>query len=138
MQSNSIECTRRNVQLITHRLFQVNTAISFLQNPAVARSSIVQKQNFLRSKGLTDDEIQIACDRAGVFSGERNSNTVINMGISHTPAVAAVATTQSHGVLSLLHKVREVLSSTAVLAGLVYAIYVVYKVRVTRFMLKYV
>lgn len=112
----------------------MTTAISFLQNPAVARSSIVQKQNFLRSKGLNDDEIQYACERAGVFTGEPNASTVINMDIGQT---ALAHRQQPHGVMALMHRVREVLSSTALLAGFAYAIYVVYKVCVTRFHVKY-
>lgn len=108
----------------------INTAVTFLQNSNVARSTVVQKQTFLRSKGLTEDEIQVACERAGVFTKDPNSSTVINMGITHhphpqhhhhqTPAVGSL-------VLSPLQKIKDILSSTALFAGVVYAIYVVYK-----------
>lgn len=98
----------------------------------MARSSITQKQKFLRSKGLTEDEIQMACERAGVFTKDPNANTIINMGISHAPQIQ-----QHSGMISMFHKAREVISSTALLAGIMYGIYVVYKVCVTRFLLKY-
>lgn len=62
----------------------ITTAIKFLNNPNVLRSAVGQKQAFLRSKGLTEDEIQLACERAGVFSREpiqQNHQTVISMDV---------------------------------------------------------
>lgn len=40
--------------------------MNFLTNPNVQRSTLQQKQKFLRDKGLTEHEIQIACERAGI------------------------------------------------------------------------
>lgn len=101
----------------------INTAISFLQNSKVKQSGLLQKQNFLRSKGLTENEIQIACERAGVFSTDPNASTVINMGTRPQNYPMAVQTTS----ITTLQKIREVLTSTALLAGIVYAIYEVYQ-----------
>lgn len=120
---------------------QIGTAITFLQNPGVRRNPLNQKQQFLRSKGLTEDEIQIACERAGVFSGDpaaaaaagsSSSSTVINMGIGGRPsAAAAAAASLGHAppVKSLLQYVRDVASASALVAGVAYAIYMFYKVR---------
>jgi len=99
----------------------INTAVQFLQNNNVQRNPLSQKQKFLRSKGLTENEIQIACERAGVFSHDPNS-TVINMGIS-TPTTQYVV----QQPMTTLQRIREILSSTALIAGFTYAIYLFYK-----------
>lgn len=99
----------------------INTAVQFLQNNNVQRNPLSQKQKFLRSKGLTENEIQIACERAGVFSHDPNS-TVISMGIS-TPTTQYVV----QQPMTTLQKIREILSSTALIAGFTYAIYLFYK-----------
>lgn len=106
--------------------------MSFLQNPNVARSSIVQKENFLRSKGLSDEEIRLAFQQAGIFAKDPNS-TIINMEIGHRPVVQQ----PSNSITSLsplyrtpettLQKVYNIISSTAMVTGIVYAIYYVYK-----------
>jgi peroxin-14 len=54
---------------------QVGTAVKFLQNPNVQKSSLTHQQAFLKKKGLTDEEVQIACERAGVI-GRQSSNVV--------------------------------------------------------------
>lgn len=108
---------------------QISTAVSFLQNPNVARSTILQKEKFLRSKGLSDEEIQMAFQQAGVFT--KDPSTIINMEIGHRPTI------QSNPPLTLsplysspnttLQKIYNVISSTAMVTGIFYAIYYVYK-----------
>ncbi|XP_076266355.1 peroxisomal biogenesis factor 14 isoform X1 [Rhynchophorus ferrugineus] len=46
----------------------VNTAIKFLQNPKVINSPLAQKQQFLQRRGLTEEEIRIACERSGAYN----------------------------------------------------------------------
>lgn len=111
--------------------------MTFLQNQSVKRNPLSQKQQFLRSKGLTEEEIQIACERSGVFTTDPNS-TVINMGIS-APTASAMAAKYSLNqpnsmwpVQTTLQKIKDVLSSTALFAGIAYAIYLFYKVRFTK------
>jgi len=53
----------------------IRTASKFLQNPRVRRTTLVQKQNFLRQKGLTEEEIQLACEHAGIFLEDQNMTT---------------------------------------------------------------
>lgn len=100
--------------------YQIKTAINFLQNQNVKRSPLTQKQKFLRAKGLTEDEIQISCDRAGVFTNDPNSTTI---NIGHHPQNIVVQPKQT-----TLGKIREVLSTVALLSGITYAIYLFYKV----------
>lgn len=109
--------------------------MAFLQNPNVARSSIVQKENFLRSKGLNDEEIRLAFQQAGIFAKDPNS-TIINMEIGHRTA-APSPPHQSNSIATFsplyrtpetaLQKIYNVISSTAMVTGIVYAVYYVYK-----------
>lgn len=103
--------------------------MSFLQNPNVARNSIVQKEKFLRSKGLSDEEIQLAFQQAGIFTKDPNS-TIINMEIGHRNPVQPTASTLSPFYRSpdtALQKIYNVISSTAMVTGIIYAVYYVYK-----------
>lgn len=108
---------------------KINTAASFLQNPNVARSSIAQKEKFLSSKGLTNEEIQLAFQQAGIFTKDPNS-TIINMEIGHrsAPMQTPSATTALYRTPeTALQKIYNVISSTAMITGIMYAIYYVYK-----------
>lgn len=104
----------------------ITTAVNFLQNSKVRHTTVLQKQQFLRSKGLTPTEIQMACERAGVFTQDSNAQpTVINMGINAT---------QTHAQLALqppspttFGRIKEVLHSMALLGGVAYAIYMFWK-----------
>lgn len=105
----------------------ITTAIKFLNNPNVLRSAVGQKQSFLRSKGLTEDEIQLACERAGVFSRDpttHQNQTVISMGVgaSGVPKTSYVVQPQSW-----FGRAKEVLNSVAVISGLMYGVYMFYK-----------
>ena len=46
--------------------FQMDTAVKFLKNPKIAPSPMSTKKAFLKSKGLTEDEINQACQTAGI------------------------------------------------------------------------
>uniref|UniRef100_A0A2M3ZJA6 Peroxisomal membrane protein PEX14 n=1 Tax=Anopheles braziliensis TaxID=58242 RepID=A0A2M3ZJA6_9DIPT len=107
------------------------TAIKFLNNPNVVRSAINKKQAFLRSKGLTEDEIQIACERAGVFTGDPKlpSHTVISMGVESGGANYAKsgAYQLQQRSSNFLTRMKDMLSSVALLSGLMYGAYWFYK-----------
>ncbi|XP_053676713.1 peroxisomal membrane protein PEX14 [Anopheles nili] len=106
------------------------TAIKFLNNPNVIRSAINKKQAFLRSKGLSEDEIQIACERAGVFTGEPSSmptQTVISMGVESSAANYAKSGYQMQPRQNFLTRIKDMLSSAALLSGLMYGVYMFYK-----------
>lgn len=44
----------------------MSTAVKFLLNPRVRNTSVHQKLLFLKQKGLTEAEINSACNRAGI------------------------------------------------------------------------
>lgn len=104
---------------------QITTAVNFLQNTKVRHTTLLQKQQFLRSKGLTSEEIQLACERAGVFSQDPNNvqPTVINMGITAQ---------QNHQMqmqpLTVFGRIKEALHSMALISGLAYAVYMFWQV----------
>uniref|UniRef100_A0A182JSS9 Peroxisomal membrane protein PEX14 n=1 Tax=Anopheles christyi TaxID=43041 RepID=A0A182JSS9_9DIPT len=105
------------------------TAVKFLNNPNVVRSAITKKQAFLRSKGLSEDEIQIACERAGVFT-TGPGQTVISMDVeSSGGGVGNYAKTayQIQPRQNFLTRMKDMLSSVALLSGLMYGVYLFYK-----------
>lgn len=97
-----------------------------MRNPKVARSSLLQKRNFLISKGLSDPEIQEAFERIGIFSKANSLEEAMDETKINIPTAPPV---QSYArVLSTFEKVKDVLSSVALLSGIAYGIYVFYKV----------
>ncbi|KNC32516.1 hypothetical protein FF38_07284 [Lucilia cuprina] len=103
----------------------ITTAVNFLNNAKVRHTTLLQKQQFLRSKGLTSTEIQMACERAGVFSQDPNAPKVINMGINATQTHAQLALQQPKP--TSLQRLKEVLHSMALLGGVAYAIFMFWK-----------
>ncbi|KAI9588099.1 peroxisomal membrane protein PEX14 [Glossina fuscipes] len=103
----------------------VTTAVNFLHNPKVYNATLLQKQKFLRSKGLTNTEIQMAYERAGIFSQDPDSTppTVINMDINTTRAQLALQPQQT----TMLDRIKELLHSMALLGGVAYAFYTLWK-----------
>ena len=93
-----------------------------MKNPKVNRSSILQKRNFLSSKGLTDEEIQKAFERVGIFTkiNMLEDDIKINMPQVHQP-------TYKHQ-LTTFEKIKDILSSAALISGIAYAVYMLYKV----------
>ncbi|XP_034480455.1 peroxisomal membrane protein PEX14 [Drosophila innubila] len=103
----------------------ITTAVSFLQNTKVRHTTLIQKQQFLRSKGLTAHEIQLACERAGVFSQDPNNpNTVINIGSQ----LAVLPQQTAFG------RLREMLHTTALFSGLIYGIFLFWRKYIAPFL----
>lgn len=97
------------------------TAVNFLNNPKVARSTLLQKRNFLASKGLSDDEIQRAFERVGIF--DKMSDIVEDTRIN----IAQPTTTFRHQ-MTTFEKIKDIVSSAALISGVAYGIYMFYKV----------
>lgn len=55
------------------------TAVKFLLNPKVRHTTLAHKQTFLAKKGLTDEEIDLACQQAGIYED------VNHRGVLRTP-----------------------------------------------------
>jgi len=92
-------------------------AVNFLNNPKVARSTLIQKRNFLASKGLTDVEIQEALERVGIFEkmNDNKDETRIN-----------IVQPYKHQ-MTTFEKIKDIISSAALISGLAYGIYMFYK-----------
>lgn len=78
----------------------------------------------MRSKGLTESEIQIACERAGVFTIDPNNpgdSTIISIGQHNKNYNSVVPKTT-------FEKIKDILSSIALVSGIAYAVYLFYKV----------
>lgn len=100
------------------------TAVNFLNNPKVARSTLIQKRNFLASKGLTEDEIQRAFEKAGIFVNMSD----VNNNQDETRIQIAQAPTYKHQ-MTTFEKIKDIISSAALISGIAYGIYMFYKVR---------
>lgn len=84
----------------------------------------------MRSKGLTDEEIKLAFQQTGLFTKDPNNAAVINMEIGHRPSTAPNTSLSLSPLYrapeSAMQKFYNIISSTAVVTGIVYAIYYVY------------
>ncbi|XP_015789774.1 peroxisomal membrane protein PEX14 [Tetranychus urticae] len=65
MESNEADSNGMESQMVL-RDDLIKTAVDFLKIPKVANSSIDKKKSFLRSKGLNDDEIDVAFLQSGI------------------------------------------------------------------------
>jgi len=109
----------------------VKTAVQFLQNPKVSSSPLAQKQEFLKRKGLTDEEIKTAFKLSSV------DNTVDRNVFQNQNPYTAIQMPQgsiypyhqrSIYQLTLLQKVKEFFNVTALIGVTVYCAYWLYKV----------
>jgi len=94
------------------------TAVNFLNNPKVARSTLIQKRNFLASKGLTNEEIQKAFEKVGIFE-KMDSQDETRININSVQPYKHQMTT--------FEKIKDIISSAALISGLAYGIYLFYK-----------
>lgn len=107
----------------------VKTAVQFLQNPKVSSSPLMQKQEFLKRKGLTDEEIKTAFKLASV------DNTVDRNALQNQNPYTAVQMSQgpiypyqtSIYQSTFLQKVRDIFNTTALIGATVYFVYWLYK-----------
>ncbi|KAJ8675435.1 hypothetical protein QAD02_011221 [Eretmocerus hayati] len=100
----------------------VNTAVKFLQNPKVSASPITQKQDFLRRKGLSEQEIQRACELAlvGINKPDYSVVTIPQGQFQAQYSQYALQTT-------LFYKVKEFLNGVVLVAASCYCVYWFYK-----------
>lgn len=80
-----------------------------------------QKQSFLRAKGMTEDEIQVACERAGAFSKAPQQYHSINIGNSQIQEMSRFA------------KIKEYFGSIAMISSIAWGLYLLYKVYTSKF-----
>lgn len=86
-----------------------------------------QKRNFLASKGLTDSEIQRAFERVGIF--EKMSDVNENSGGRDESRVnIPQQPPQYRHQMTRFEKIKDLISSAALISGIAYGIYMFYKV----------
>ncbi|KAF5282337.1 hypothetical protein FQR65_LT14326 [Abscondita terminalis] len=106
----------------------VQTAVKFLQNPNVSTTPLAQKQKFLQRKGLTDKEIQVACERAGAYALHDKQTR-------EPPAVPIpIHSNLQLQPLSVFQKIKEIVHNVAIISAIVYAVYMFYKKFIRRFL----
>lgn len=93
----------------------ISIATKFLRNPKIQHSPLTHKQKFLKSKGLTDEEITIAIERS--FIPLQDSQTLLT--IPPQQIVLPQPTFWS--------RFRDIGNSIALIAGALYALYLFYK-----------
>lgn len=108
---------------------QILTAVNFLNNPKIARSTLFQKRNFLASKGLTDEEIQRAFEKAGIFV---KMSDIVENGEESRIQIAP-PTVNYNRQMTRFERFKDIISSAALISGIAYAIFKFYKVKVQYF-----
>ncbi|XP_041128871.1 peroxisomal membrane protein PEX14-like isoform X3 [Polyodon spathula] len=69
----------------------IATSVKFLQNPKVRQSPLDTRKAFLRKKGLTDEEVELAIQHAGVTAEEPHSRSPSGQQhLLHPPHLAPV------------------------------------------------
>ncbi|XP_044733123.1 peroxisomal membrane protein PEX14 [Chrysoperla carnea] len=109
----------QNKQIIRNEL--VDVAVKFLKNPKVGETSLDQRKKFLKSKGLTDIEINEAINRSSTLTH------VISSQPPPLPQPLNYVVHQQHGQISTFTKIKEILESLALFSGLMYGVYLLYK-----------
>ncbi|KAJ9577803.1 hypothetical protein L9F63_005622, partial [Diploptera punctata] len=101
----------------------ISTAVKFLQNPNVQKSSLAHRQAFLRKKGLTEEEVQIASERAGAFQNDGQLQTMLQNQVAPSankpPYLLQPPTFWS--------RTRDILNTVAIIGGITYGLYLFYK-----------
>ncbi|XP_031783434.1 peroxisomal membrane protein PEX14 [Nasonia vitripennis] len=105
----------------------VSTAVKFLQNPKVSASPINQKQEFLRRKGLTEREVQRACELALVGTTPAVPSKA-DYSVVTIPQGQVYSQYPQHVLQpSLYYKIKELLNGVVLFAASCYCVYWVYK-----------
>ncbi|KAG8227658.1 hypothetical protein J437_LFUL007854 [Ladona fulva] len=98
----------------------INTAVTFLQNPKVQQTPVEQQQAFLRKKGLSDEEIEIAFER---LRGARDKRELA----TSQSTIVAIPQHIDPPFSSTWVKVWDFLRTLAFVAGVSYSLYYLYK-----------
>ncbi|KAJ8945166.1 hypothetical protein NQ318_001632 [Aromia moschata] len=132
MASATTDLVQNNDSVIPVRDEMVQTAIKFLQNSSVVNTPLAQKQKFLQRKGLTDQEIQMACEKSGAYDHHEQQNRlppplppVSNMITSYNPYQV-----QS----SFFNRLQEVVHSIAIFSIVAYVIHKFYEKYIAPFL----
>lgn len=91
-------------------------------------TSLAQKQKFLQKKGLTDQEIQMACEKSGAYAVHEHQ---IRLPPPLPSSKLMLSSYQPHNQVqfTLFDRIREVLHNIALFSIVAYVIHKFYEVR---------
>lgn len=92
-----------------------------MQNQSVINTPLAQKQKFLQRKGLSDLEVQEACERSGAY----NVHEQVPL---QPPAVRSFFPMYRQTQTSWFAQLKEIVHTTALFSAIVYAVYMFYQV----------
>lgn len=116
--------TKLLTHIVPYFLFKIQTAVKFLQNQNVINTPLVQKQKFLQRKGLSDREIQVACERSGAYDIHEKQQVPV----APIRTMVPLQYGQMQQQYSWFERLKEIVHNTAVISALAYAIYMFYQV----------
>nr|XP_018900213.1 PREDICTED: peroxisomal membrane protein PEX14 [Bemisia tabaci] len=102
----------------------IDTAVLFLRGPQVQQTPLELRKQFLKKKGLTDNEIAIACDKAGINTFTQLDSTGhnhVSLSVNHQIARPAETTT------SWIQLFKDISYTVGFISGIFYALYLFYK-----------
>uniref|UniRef100_A0A8C7WQ71 Peroxisomal membrane protein PEX14 n=1 Tax=Oryzias sinensis TaxID=183150 RepID=A0A8C7WQ71_9TELE len=99
----------------------VATAVKFLQNPKVRQSPLLTRKSFLKNKGLTDEEIELAIQRSGSTEEVLPQNPV---GLPHPPYTTLLAPAPPSPAG---YRWRDYGALTIIMAGMAFGFHQLYK-----------
>ncbi|KAF6735499.1 Peroxisomal membrane protein PEX14 [Oryzias melastigma] len=99
----------------------VATAVKFLQNPKVRQSPLLTRKSFLKKKGLTDEEIELAIQRSGSTEEVLPQNP---LGLPHPPYTTLLAPAPPSPAG---YRWRDYGALTIILAGMAFGFHQLYK-----------
>ncbi|CAG9767553.1 unnamed protein product [Ceutorhynchus assimilis] len=122
METNNGEEREKNIgQSSSMREDLIDTAVKFLLNPKVISSPLCHKQQFLQKRGLTEDEIKVACERSEAY--EMQTVSCSGMSPSLPPRIIG-----EYGrlQLSLFDRIRDIVHSVAMFSVVAHLIKKIY------------
>ncbi|XP_018081136.1 peroxisomal membrane protein PEX14 [Xenopus laevis] len=100
----------------------IATAVKFLQNPRVRQSPVATRKEFLKKKGLSNEEIELALQQSGTVHDD--PGLVTHTGIPHTGPSSQLAVQQFSPPGS---RWREYGALAIILAGIAFGFHQLYK-----------
>lgn len=93
----------------------------------MVNTSLAQKQKFLQRKGLTDQEIQAACEQSGAYDVHEQQQIVPKSAPirNYNQVYTRYGEMQQ---ITWFSQLKEFIHNTALLSAVIYAIYMFYQV----------
>lgn len=106
----------------------IKTAIEFLQKPQIQKSPAELKRTFLQTRGLTEEEINVAFEKAGTVSQDLIPARYPQAPAGPPPPLPVRPQTwpvqQQH---TSWHLIRDVANTVTAIGGLLYSLYWIWK-----------